>query len=225
MDSQHADHEDAQSEEARVNASVDPLISAEFESPVPEGSRISDRQAAREDRFLAALVSELDRESATVFDDEVATAATPETTPDHPANRIIMPSSRADASPRDSSVGSTATESKPVADLPTLFELANAGLEEDDATTKTPADAVVEIDATRIVDGDATRSPASETGIVVEDPFGGVTNTADPDRERSPSWARLWWLARLASEQARVFSNQPRPTDPAAVVAGVNERE
>ena len=229
MDSQHADHEDAQSEEARVNASVDPLISAGFESPVPEGSRISDRQAAREDRFLAALVSEIDRDASTVFGDEVAAAATPETTPDHPTTRTINPSSRADASPGDSSVGSTATESKPVADLPTLFELANAGLKQDEATAATPAtpasDVVVENDATRIVDGDVTRSPASETGIVVEDPFGGVANIADPDRERSPSWARIWWLARLASEQARVFSNQPRPTDPATVVAGVNERE
>ena len=42
---------------------------------------------------------------------------------------------------------------------------------------------------------------------------------------RSPSWGRLWWLARIASEQARVFSKDTGTSTTPPVVAGVNERD
>ncbi|MCP4796627.1 MAG: hypothetical protein GY885_10755 [Phycisphaeraceae bacterium] len=42
---------------------------------------------------------------------------------------------------------------------------------------------------------------------------------------RSPSWGRLWWLARIASEQARVFSKDTGTSTTPPVVAGVNEQD
>jgi len=41
----------------------------------------------------------------------------------------------------------------------------------------------------------------------------------------SSSWGRLWWLARIASEQARVFSNDAGASTTPSAVAGVNERD
>ena len=42
---------------------------------------------------------------------------------------------------------------------------------------------------------------------------------------RSPSWGRIWWLARSASEQARVFSKDTGTSTTPPGVAGVNERD
>jgi type IV pilus assembly protein PilQ len=255
MDSQHADHEDAQSEEARVNPAVDPLVSVKTEPVAPESDQIANRVEAREDRFLSALVSEIDRESSTNASEEdgsaiylvepepMSVAAAFGDLDESETTAFAGGTAATTASPItekiasqpkiDDSTGETPVRAaKPSIELPSLAELVDSK-----AVAETPI---------------ATAPVAPETGsTVVDEPVMAVATTPIPTNsgsineftnadalrvvadaqmnlvrgEPSPSWGRLWWLARIASEQARVFSKDAGSATTPPMVAGVNERE
>ena len=260
MDSQHADHEDAQSEEARVNPSVDPLVSMKTDPKIAEPDQIANRVEAREDRFLSALVSEIDRETAA--------SASPEN--DDSAIYLVEPEpmsvtaafgdldgseSKIDAPIEEARVPASTTSNE----LPSIAELAaSKPVAETPIVVAEPVEAIAAAPVaskTGSIDGDT----ADEGSEVVADASGkpvdvseaaiaNVPVTANDDGTaeftsddalrvvadaqmklvggaQSPSWGRLWWLARIASEQARVFSKDAGGSTTPSVVAGVNERD
>jgi type IV pilus assembly protein PilQ len=255
MDSQHADHEDAQSEEARVNPAVDPLVSVKTEPVAPESDQIANRVEAREDRFLSALVSEIDRESSTNASEEDGSAiylVEPE------PMSVAAAFGDLDESETTAFAGGTAaTTASPIT------EKIASQPKIDDSTGETPVRAAkssIELPSlAELVDSKAvaetpiaTAPVAPETGsTVVDEPVMAVATTLIPTNsgsineftnadalrvvadaqmklvrgEPSPSWGRLWWLARIASEQARVFSKDAGSATTPPMVAGVNERE
>lgn len=264
MDSQHADHEDAQSEEARVNPSVDPLVSMKTGSTATEPDQIADRVEAREDRFLSALVSEIDRDASndTASEDdgsaiyfvetEPMTVADAFGDPDASVNEVEtpIPGSTSDDSTRatvnaaiDASDGGSTDTSGSAIELPSLAELASAGsfdeastaVAEPVATTPDPTVDVTRDEAVRVA-ADTEQASVEAVTSPVEPATGEFTNkdalrvVADAQMNLvggapSSSWGRLWWLARIASEQARVFSQDTEISSPPSAVAGVSERD
>lgn len=264
MDSQHADHEDAQSEEARVNPSVDPLVSMKTGSTATEPDQIADRVEAREDRFLSALVSEIDRDASndTASEDdgsaiyfvetEPMTVADAFGDPDASVNEVEtpIPGSTSDDSTRatanaavDASDGGSTDTSGSAIELPSLAELASAGsfgeastaVAEPVATPPDPTGDVTRDEAVRVA-ADTEQASVEAVTSPVEPATGEFTNkdalrvVADAQMNLvggapSSSWGRLWWLARIASEQARVFSQDTEISSPPSAVAGVSERD
>jgi hypothetical protein len=259
MDSQHADHEDAQSEEARVNPSVDPLVSMKTEPKIAEPDQIANRVEAREDRFLSALVSEIDRETAAHASSEDESAIyLVESDP------ISVTAAFGDLEGSESKIDAPIAEAQVPAttssnELPSFAELAaSKPVAETPIVDAEPVEAIAaapvasktgSIDEDIADDGSAVVADAS--GKPVDVPVAAIANApittngdgtaeftsddalrvvADAQMElvggaRSPSWGRLWWLARIASEQARVFSKEAGGSTTPPVVAGVNERD
>lgn len=266
MDSQHADHEDAQSEEARVNPAVDPLVSVKTEPAIVEPDQIATRVEAREDRFLSALVSEIDRETSANASEEESAIYLVESEPmsvaaafgdpdesesmvdaeDTVATEVIeTPAQIASESTVEvpTEENSTSTTTASVVELPSLAELANSmPVQETSALPSEPAATTTDsTEGSTVDDGVKVAVEAPPTPVDVDAP---VTASADADFTNedalrvvfdaqmnlvrgtpSSSWGRLWWLARIASEQARVFSNDAGASTTPSAVAGVNERD
>ncbi|MDG2021301.1 MAG: hypothetical protein P8J59_05075 [Phycisphaerales bacterium] len=228
MEEQHADHAEQKDDEARLNSEVDPLAAAGLEATT--------RSEAREDQFLDALVSDLERES-TVFGDAVSAAdsskteifvvdadpmsverafgeLTEESSNEAPSSKkdvgsmpdaVIADAGSEGESPMEA--GSESFES-PVTELPTEKPAAAAALATatNPGTVEAPAEpllairpSVVPVDQREeFTTDDALRVVAEAQKALVAAP-------------QTPVWGRLWWLARVASEQARAFSNETMP--------------
>ena len=230
MQEQHADHAEQKDDEARLNSEVDPLAAAGLEATT--------RSEEREDRFLDALVSDLERESAMFGDAGPAT--------DSSAAEIFvvdadpMSVDRAfgdmtddfgdegDSSSMNMNVeavtdaviadagseGGFSTEvvsdsfESPATEFPTEKPAAATGL----ATAMNPG--TFEAPATPLLAIEAPVTPVDRSEeFTTEDALEVVAEAqrvlvAAP---QSPVWGRLWWLARVASEQARTFSRDTMP--------------
>ena len=289
MDSQHADHEDAQSEEARVNSPVDPLISVKTEPAVDAPEQIANRVEAREDRFLSALVSEIDRETSADEDgmdaaavylvepepmsvaaafgdlDDSETSAFADATVRDETTVVpekIASQSTTDVTIDEAAMAATSPETASTVDLPSLAELANSKPVADTSAEETatviatavttpsvestteagngdafevaaelpadkPVDAPVDEPVMAIAKAPIAPSAESNSEFTNDDALAFVADAQMKlvGGSRSPSWGRLWWLARIASEQARVFSKDTGTSTTPPVVAGVNEQD
>ncbi len=237
MEDQHADHADQKDDEARVNSVVDPLAGAQADAEVDAQTRSEEREG----RFLDALVDDLDRDelmaSATqnfeadssqseIFfvDVEPMSVANAfgDLAVDSQDNLGAMKDSdvvaavsmveAAESEVSTSRVIETATDSvdtaaastemtkrKPVAEVGITTVAANSKLESVPTTMLAIEPSVTPFELDTDFTTDDTLELAADTQeILVLAP-------------RSPVWGRLWWLARIASQQARAFANEPVP--------------
>ncbi len=228
MEEQHADHAEQKDDEARLNSEVDPLADAELEATT--------RSEEREDRFLDALVSDLERES-TVFGDAVPAADSSKTeifvvdadpmSVERAFGEVTEDSSNEDPSSKTdvgsvpdaviadagsegefpTEVGSESFES-PVTEFPTEKPAAAAALSTatNPGTFEAPAEPLLAIQPSVVpVDQREEFTTDDALRVVAE------AQKALVSAPQSPIWGRLWWLARVASEQARAFSNDTMP--------------
>jgi type IV pilus assembly protein PilQ len=278
MEDQHADHAELKDDEARLNSEFDPLAAVNVDIDTDTGTRSEER----EDRFLDALVSDLERdEEAMVFDANISEAnasgteiflveADPMSVGQAFGSATTEDSKKEFTAIADSEESETAaaiadaefTIPVAIADAESTVNVASAEMMVPESATQFSTEAApetVEATTAAIRAKLPAKSPAAAAMLATAATTSVPTTLAKPmlavqgrvapiERDeaveefttddalevvaeaqrvlvsapRSPVWGRLWWLARIASEQARAFSKE---TTPAIEMVTAEERD
>jgi hypothetical protein len=208
MQGMHEDHADRKADEARLDADVDPLA--------PASEPVQTAASNSEERFVDALVDDLDMPAVEETVEVADATAVEESSIDVEAleEAIFLveaePMSVDEAFGGDAEVGQVTIETEEI------------GAFESESETVV-AEAMVE----ETYDDDCVVEPmTTETALAI---------VADSQRRlvsgpRSSAWGRLWWLARIAGDQARTFAlrdadSKTTGTSGDSAIATVNEED
>ena len=276
MEDQHADHAELKDDEARLNSEFDPLAAVDTDTGT------GTRSEEREDRFLDALVSDLERdEEAMVFGANISEAnasgteiflveTNPMSVGQAFGSATTEDSKKEFTAIADSEESETAvaiadaefTTPVAIADAESTVDVASAEMMVPESATQFSTEAApetVEATTAAIRAKLPSKSPAAAATLATAATTSVPTTHAKPmlavqgrvapiERDeaveefttddalevvaeaqrvlvsapRSPVWGRLWWLARIASEQARAFSKE---TTPAIEMVTAEERD
>jgi type IV pilus assembly protein PilQ len=200
MQGQIREMKEQKAESARLDASVDPLAETEVEvasKPITESTG-----SVREARFVDQLVAELDLPIEESTEDAVVVVEASPMSVDEAFGSESDPETIADREVAFSEPVEVATES--------TTDDASGSLGAVVATAEVAEAPVVEENGPDpFTNADALRIAGDTQARIVTGP--SLTG-----------WGRLWWLARLAEDQARLF--QPREA-PGQAIATVNDEE
>ncbi len=208
MQGMHEDHADRKADEARLDAETDPLA--------PASEPVQTAASNSEERFVDALVDDLDMPAVEETVEVADATAVEESSIDVEAleEAIFLveaePMSVDEAFGGDAEVGQVTIETEEI------------GAFESESETVV-AEAMVE----ETYDDDCVVEPmTTETALAI---------VADSQRRlvsgpRSSAWGRLWWLARIAGDQARAFAlrdadSTTTGTSGDSAIATVNEED
>ena len=200
MQSQIREMKEQKADSARLDAPIDPL--AEVDAQKTPETITAATGSSREERFVDQMVAELDLPIAEPIEETVVVVeATPMRVDEAFASDLALETT-ADSGPVSEEIVAAAAEV--VSDEPPVpmeTELATADVDLAPVVEEKKPEPFTNADALRI---------AGQTQLKI---------VAGPALS---GWGRLWWLARLAEDQARIL----RPAEaPASAIATVNDQE
>ena len=200
MQSQIREMKEQKADSARLDAPIDPL--AEVDAQKTPETITAATGSSREERFVDQMVAELDLPIAEPIEETVVVVeATPMRVDEAFASDLALETT-ADSGPVSEEI--VAVTAEVVSDEPPVpmeTELATADVDLAPVVEEKKPEPFTNADALRI---------AGQTQLKI---------VAGPALS---GWGRLWWLARLAEDQARIL----RPAEaPASAIATVNDQE
>jgi len=202
MQGMHEDHADLKAEEARLDADVDPLA--------PASAPVKTASSSSEERYVESLVDDLDMPAT---DDAESTVATAAEASDATGEQVAdAGESTIDIDALEEAI--FLVEAEPMSVDDAFGDEVEASFEE-----TVVADAATE----ELYDDDCVVEP-----MTTDDALALVAESQQRlvSGPRSSAWGRLWWLARIAGDQARAFAIRdaaPTGTGTGAAVATVND--
>jgi len=202
MQGMHEDHADLKAEEARLDADVDPLA--------PASAPVKTASSSSEERYVESLVDDLDMPAT---DDAESTVATAAEASDATGEQVAdAGESTIDVDALEEAI--FLVEAEPMSVDDAFGDEVEASFEE-----TVVADAATE----ELYDDDCVVEP-----MTTDDALALVAESQQRlvSGPRSSAWGRLWWLARIAGDQARAFAIRdaaPTGTGTGAAVATVND--
>ena len=200
MQGQIREMKQQKADSARLDAPIDPL--AEVDAQKTEETITASTGSSREERFVDQMVAQLDLPIAEPTEETVVVVeATPMSVDEAFASDLAFEDT-ADSDPVSEETvvvaGDVVADDLPV---PMETELATADADLAPVVEEKKPEPFTNADALRIAGQTQSRIIAGPT---------------------LSGWGRLWWLARLAEDQARIL----RPTEaPASAIATVNDQE
>lgn len=225
MQGLHEEHGEAVREEARLDADVDPLSAA-----TAKPTSIADASTNSEQRYVDSIVDDLEMPESPAAEQPVEMAAA-EPTDDFEVDIEALEEAiflvEAEPMTADEAFASDATADSNQTPTDSETMVADAGEPEAAvATTESMEMAVADASTEESYDDDCvvdTFTTDDALALVAESQQRLV---AAP---RTNAWGRLWWLARIAGDQARAFAVRSSPADAptgeGSTIATVNDED